>query len=392
MGPFKKRKKSDSDAPENAFDLFRARKFHHIILWFSLAAFIILVVWAYFSVIDEVTNAEGRVVPSTQVQVIQNLEGGIIEKIFVKEGEVVDKDQIILQLDDTRFIASFREGMTKESLLEIQVARLMSEAKDKPFEVREKLRIDMPDFVDSEEMLYESREKEERQIGRALALVKKEFEMTKPLVSEGAASEVEVLRLERQINELTNQLSSLQSRVLNELTEARADLKTTQAANMALLDRLERTTIRSPVKGIVKQIKVNTTGGVVQPGMEIMQIVPLEDKLLIEAQVRPSNIGFIYPGQDVIVKILTYDFAIYGGLEGKVEQISADTIQNDKGEHFYIIRVRTDKNYLVDKQGKKLFIIPGMTAQVNILTGKKSVLDYILKPILKAKSNALRER
>lgn len=371
-------------------DNFPSRKSHWI-LWSFFSFTTVFLIWAHFAVLDEVTVATGKVIPSSQVQVIQNLEGGIIKEMAVSEGQMVNENQVVAYLDNTRFQSSYQEGSTRGIALKIKMARLSAEAYRKPLLIPKEFSTVLPTLAENEQALYDSHIKEIKKVETSLGLISKELQMTKPLVAFGAASEVEVLRLERQINELQNQLDAFRSKTLDELNRVSADAAALDNANLALLDRLTRTTIRSPVRGIVKQIKITTVGGIAQPGSEIMQIVPVEDTLLVEAQVRPSDIGFIHIGQLAAVKISAYDYSIYGGLRGAVEQISADTITNDKGESFYIIRVRTLKNYLGTKE-KPLYIIAGMTSTVDILTGKKSVLDYLLKPILKAKDAALRER
>lgn len=363
----------------------------HWILWTVFAFMIIFLVWAKLAIIDEVTVANGKVIPSTQVQIIQNLEGGIIKKILVAEGQIVQKDQEVIHIDNTRFGATYQEGQTRALAFELKIARLKAEVYSKPFEISDLIKQALGNLVQHEQELYHSHLREIQKIQRSLELASRELQMTKPLVKSGAASEVEILRLERQVNELQNQVNVFRSRSLDDLNRTEADFAALQKANLALLDRLNRTTILSPVKGIVKQIKITTQGGIAQPGMEIMQIVPIEDSLVVEAQVPPSDIGFIYQGQKATVKITAYDYSIYGDLEGTVEQISADTITNDKGESFYLIRVRTAKNYLGTTE-KPLYIIPGMVASIDVLTGRKSILSYLLKPILKAKEGALRER
>jgi adhesin transport system membrane fusion protein len=367
------------------------RYFTHIILWTSVLFILIAFLWANYAVLDEVTTGQGKVIPSSQIQVIQNLEGGIIRKIFVREGEIVKKDQVLMQIDDTRFSASYKESLKKIDDLAIEVARLSAEINNKPFTLDEELKKANPILYEAELALYNSRIEELNQFKFSLKLAEKELNLTKPLVAKGAVSEVEVLRLERTVNELRGKITNFKSKALEQMNKASGELRALQEAHLAQKDRLTRTTIRSPVRGIIKQVKITTLGGVVQPGMDILEIVPLDDTLLIEAKVRPSDIGFIHPGQKAMVKLTAYDFSIYGGLEGKVEQISADTITDEDDESFYLIRVRTNKNFLGTKQ-KPLYIIPGMQASVDILTGRKSVLDYLLKPILKAKQRALRER
>lgn len=368
-----------------------SRMFTHVILW-SVALFVIVfILWAKNAILDEVTTGQGKVIPSSQIQVIQNLEGGIIRKMLVREGQIVEKNQVLMLIDDTRFSASYKGTMKKIADYEIEISRLQAEIDGIPFKPTPELLKSNPGLIAAESALYESRKLELNQLQQGLEFAQKELRLTKPLVSKGAVSPVEVLRLERTVNELASKILSFKSQTLEQLNKAKGELAALKESSLADKDRLTRTTVRSPVKGIVKQIKVNTIGGVVQPGMDILEIVPLNDTLLIEAKIRPSDIGFIHPGQKAMVKLTAYDFSIYGGLEGKVEQISADTITNDKDEAFYLIRVRTEKNYLGTEK-KPLFIIPGMLSTVDILTGRKSVLDYLLKPILKAKQTALRER
>lgn len=372
----------------------KSRLFTHIILWSALLFITCAVLWSYFAMLDEVTAGEGKVIPSSQVQIIQNLEGGIVNKLFVHEGEIVQVDQILMQIDNTRFMATFNEAQKKIASLQIQVMRITAEMNGKPFIIPAAVIKGNPTLAEAEKALFDSRMEELNQLQITLDLAQKELDMSKPLVSKGAISEVEIIRLQRSVNEIKGKISQFKSQGLEQLNKAKGELSALEEAHMADKDRLTRTTVRSPVKGIVKRIKVNTIGGVIQPGMDIIEIVPLDDTLLIEAKVKPADIGFIKIGQNATVKLSAYDYSIYGGLPGKVEQISADTITDDKKqkeETYYIIRVRTDRNYL-GSQEKPLYIIPGMMATVDILTGHKSVLDYLLKPILKAKQSAMRER
>ncbi|HAT1866435.1 TPA: HlyD family type I secretion periplasmic adaptor subunit [Legionella pneumophila] len=369
--------------------------FTHIILWASLLFFIAAIVWANYAILDEVTTGQGKVIPSSEVQVIQNLEGGIIQNIFVKEGQIVKKDQILMQIDNTRFMSSYAEAEKKIDALEIEIIRLNAEISNTKPVFPEKLTKTYPHLVQDQLSLYESRMRELNQLEKSLELAQKELNLTRPLLKGGSVSEVEVIRLERTVSEIKGSIEKFKSEELDRLNKARTELFALIEANKADKDRLTRTTVRSPVYGIVKQIKTKTIGGVVQPGNDLLEIVPLDDTLLIEAKIRPSDIGFIHPGQKAMVKITAYDFSIYGGLEGIVEHISADTIideQTDKKEEsYYIVKVRTEKNYLGTEKNP-LPIIPGMQATVDILTGQKSVLQYLLKPIIKAKQSALRER
>jgi adhesin transport system membrane fusion protein len=254
------------------------------------------------------------------------------------------------------------------------------------------------------------------QLRRSYELSNQELQMSAPLVSVGVISEVELLRLKRSVNDLQGEMEAarlaiprirstltevrekiedvklrFKSERASQLSEVRAELARTKETITSLQDRVTRTQVRSPVKGMIKQLKINTVGGIIQPGMDLVEIVPVDDNLLIEAHIRPADIAFLRPGQDAMIKLTAYDFSIYGGLPAKLERISADTITNDQDESFYLIYLRTDKNYIDSSKGQ-LEIIPGMTTTVDILTGKKTVLDYLLKPILKAKNEALRER
>jgi adhesin transport system membrane fusion protein len=409
-------------------------------LAFIAAAFI----WAFFAELDEVTVGDGKVIPSSQVQIIQNMEGGIIAGIPVKVGDIVNKGDIVMQLDETRFSSSLGETKAKYEALVVKAARLSAEAYGKTFQIPAGLAKANPKLVADETELYQSRQHELEttvsvlqqqasqraqelqekkakleQLQESFSLIDRELEMSKPLVLQGAVSEVEILRLERQLSDIrgemdaarlslprleqaTNEartkvvgaLAKFRSDAANDLNLANAELAGTTATSVAAEDRLARTAVRSPMTGIIKQIKANTVGGVIQPGMEVMEIVPLEDTLLLETKVRPSDVAFIHPGQDAMVKLSAYDFSIYGGLEASVENISADTItedKNGKSESYYLVQVRTKSSSLVSR-GKKLPIIPGMLATVHIRTGHKTVLNYLLKPVMKAKYEAMRER
>jgi len=412
-----------------------------VIIWAILAFIIIAVIWASFATLDEVTRGSGKVIPSGQVQVIQNLEGGIVLSLAIKEGQVVNKGDVLLQIDNTRFLSSLRENTQNYLSIKAKNARLKAEAEGKPFEVPADVLAEQPELVNQERILYESRQKElettrqilKQQIAqrrqdiagfdsrlaqnkRGFALLNKELVMTRPLVKQGVMSEVELLRLERQANEIQGDISNTEISILREkakleeaiqkleeaeinfrnlarveLSETDSELRRLAETSMALEDRVKRTEVTSPVRGTVKQLLVNTIGGVVQPGMDLVEIVPLEENLLIEAKIRPADIAFLRPGLKTIVKITAYDFSIYGGLEAKVEQISADTITDEEGDSYYMVRVRTDESVLVTPRGS-LPIIPGMLTEVDILTGKKTVLEYLLKPILRANERAMRER
>lgn len=426
----------------NAASLYGASIQSHIILWMALSFMVIAITWASFAELDEVTRGSGKTIPSSHIQIIQNLEGGILAEILVKEGQIVEKNQPLMQLDAVRFSSSLNENKLKYYELLATTARLSAEVENTPLIIPEVVLQVAPEIADNANQLFDSRRNElnastkildeqviqreqelielrakAKQISRSYQLLKEEVEMSAPLVDEGAMSRVELLRIQREANDLKGQLTAatlsipriqssldearnklsetkirFQTKALEELNQAKAELDRTGESTLALEDRVTRTRVLSPVKGIIKQLKITTVGGVIQPGMDLVEIVPLEDQLLIEAEVRPADIAFLHPGQKAMVKLTAYDFSIYGGLEAQLEHISADTITNEEdGKSYYVIRLRTDKNHL-EKNGAQLNIIAGMTADVDILTGKKTVLDYILKPILKAKERALKER
>ena len=354
--------------------------------------------WADRAVLDVVTRGQGEVISSSREQVIQSLDGGILAELLVREGDVVDKGQILLRIDDTRFAAALREGQTRAVALRAAIARLRAEATGGEPEFP----TDLPaDVVSREKALFESRlhalEQGIAGVRRSLALAQRELTLTEPLVKEGVVSEVEVLRLRRDVNELTatmaDRLASFRATARSDLADKETELAGIKEVLASRSDQLQRTVVRSPMRGTVKKIFLTTVGGVIRPGGEIMQIVPLEDQLLVEARIRPSDVAFLRPGLPATVKITAYDFSIYGGLKGTLESISPDTIadERNRGESFYRIRVRTETNYLYGR-GQQLPIIPGMTATVEILTGHKTVLEYLLKPVLKTQQNALRER
>lgn len=412
------------------------------ILFFTIVAFfVVMLVWADHAVLDEVTTGKGKVIPSSQLQVVQNLEGGIVKEILVTEGQIVKKGQVLLRIDDTGFASSVGENQAKQDALMAAIARLTAETLDKPLKFDPDLAKRAPEQVSAEQDLYRLREHElETQLGvmeqqvvqrrqevaelksrlgqgkRSYELAAEELRLTRPLIQEGAISKVEVLRLEREVNDLKGDLDSTKlalpraqaalgeaRRKINErkaafkadaqkeLNERKASLAVVKEAMSAAEDRVSRTDVRSPVRGTVKQLKVATIGGVVRPGMDLVEIVPLDDTLVVEAQIRPTDIAFLRPGQQTMIKITAYDYSIYGGLKGRLKKISADTITNDQGQSYYRIQVEADQSFL-GTDNKPLPIIPGMTASVDIMTGHKSVLDYLLKPIIKVRDRALRER
>lgn len=399
----------------------------------------LFVIWAAIAQLDEVTRGEGKVIPSRQVQVLQSIDGGLVSEILVREGEVVQANQLLVKIDETRFVSSVKENKIQYLGLLAKASRLRAISEGKSFVPPPEVVKEAPEIVLQERQLYESKRDEasaavsiarqqlaqrqqelnestarRAQAAQGLELTSKELSVTRPLINSGAVSEVEVLRLERDVSRYrgerdmaTAQITRIQAAIneaqrkieeveLNfrndagkELSETVAKLNALAEGSVALSDRVKQSSIRSPVKGTVKRLLVNTVGGVVQPGKDMIEIVPLEDALLLEARVQPRDIAFLRPGQPAMVRFTAYDFSVYGGLDGTLEHIGADTVTDEKGNAFYIVRVRTNKPGFGTAN---LPIIPGMVAEVDILTGKKSVLAYLMKPVLRAKNVALTER
>jgi membrane fusion protein, adhesin transport system len=413
----------------------------HGILWLTLLFVVVALVWANFARVDEVAHAQGRVIPSSQLQVIQNLEGGILAGVLVREGDTVTQGQSLMRMDDTRFASSYNEGLLSYYALTTLISRLTAEISNEPFIPPLGIPADHHELIDREASLYEARQREltssidilnqqltqqhqalaelraqEQNLSRNAELAREELRITQPLVDTGAVSQVEMLRVQRAVNDALGGLEVVRlaipkaEAVITEarqkmaerrqqftreaqsaLNDAQTQLSRLSLTNVALEDRVRRTDIQSPVNGTVKQILVNTIGAVIQPGMDLVEIVPSNDTLLIEAKIKPADIAFIHPGQTATVKLTAYDFAIYGGLPAKLEVISADTIVDERGEHFFKIQVRTSKNYLGPDSGP-FPIIPGMIATVDILTGEKTIMNYLLKPLKRATAAALSER
>ena len=408
-----------------------------LLRWAALAV-VALVVWAAYARIDEVTKGQGRVIPSSQLQVVQAVDGGVVEELLVGEGQTVEAGQVLVRIDPTRFVSSLRENRAELLALQARAARLTALSDGRPFEPGQALRDEIPEIVAQERAHYQSslagleaqlgiarqqltqRNEELREAtgarasaARSLELTDRELAVTKPLASAGAVSEVELLRLERDVNRFRGerdqadaQISrlraaireanqkiqdvelSFRNQVRKELSEVSAKLGTLSEGSLALEDRVKHAEVRAPVRGTVKRLLVNTVGGVVQPGAEVVEVVPLDDALVLETKISPRDIAFLRPGQPATVKFTAYDFAIYGGLDAELDQIAADSVIDEEGNAFFVVKVRTLKNSL----GEGLPIIPGMVAEVDILTGKKSILDYLLKPVLRAKANAMTER
>jgi len=411
------------------------------LVWIILLVVIWLITWANYAELDKIVRGEGKVVPSTKIQVIQNLEGGIVKEIFISTGSHVTKGQILMKLDNTQFSSSFDESEIKEAQLTARAQRLKAEAFNKafkPHKIAKDPRIQA--LYDREQRLYKARTRQHKtndniiveqieqkklelreaknqlkQLQRTLELLQQEIALTQPLVNQGIASHVDLLKLQREENEAYSKLKSVEysipklqsvitefrskrieakEKFMNEaheeLNQVLAEISQLKKSNTALADRVTRTEIKSPVNGTIKQIFVNTIGGVVQPGSDIIEIVPENDALVLETKILPADIGFIYNGLVAKVKFTAYDFSIYGGLDGVVSQISADTITDEEGNSFYIARIQTNETHL-GSLNNPLYLLPGMTASVDIIVGKHTLLDYLLKPIIKAKDLALRE-
>jgi adhesin transport system membrane fusion protein len=424
----------DADWARLQQDPLRARGLLRIVA----GALIVMVVWAAFAPIDEITRGDARVVPTTQVQIIQSVDGGVVEALLVKEGQIVEAGQMLLRVDPTRFVSNMLESRASQTALQAKALRLEALTRGTPFNPPAELMKEAPEVVAQEMRLYESRRAEisaqtsiyqnqlvqrqqelnevrarREQAERSLELMTRELNATRPMVATGAVSEVEVLRLEREVARLRGdreqagaQISRVQSAILEasskinevqltgrntmsaELSETMSKLASMTQGGRALEDKVKHADIKSPVRGTVKRLLVNTVGAVVQPGKEVVEVVPLDDTLILEVQIAPKDIGFLRAEQEAMVKFSAYDFSIYGGLAAQVFLIGADSVLDEKGNAFYHVRVRTKKTNL----GPNLPVIPGMVAQVDIMTGKKTVLSYLLKPVLRAKANALTER
>ncbi len=427
--------------PEPApFDEKRAEASSIYLVWFSGIAVLLLLIWAGFANIDQMARGQGQVVPSQKVQLMQNLEGGIVQEIPVREGQIVEKDAIILRIDNESAGSQYREALIRSLELSASIARLealisgdapayspevLKDAKlvQRQNDLLEAARKKNETEVQVLALQSETREREadelrekKKQTEASIKIVQRQRELALPALRAKAYSEVQFLDIEARLQGLKTELAGFEHsipRLLAAAKEAkerhnlhkaelenayRKELNELQTQYLSLSellsagdDRVKRTEMRSPVRGIIKAIYATTVGGVVAPGATVMEIVPLDDSLIIEAKFSPADIAFIYPGQKATVRITAYDFSIYGGMEAEVQTISADTLENQKGETFYKVKVRTKSAHL-SHGGENLPIIAGMLTEVDVLTGKKTVLDYLLKPLFKAQQRALRER
>jgi adhesin transport system membrane fusion protein len=388
----------------------------------AFLVFVVFIVWAALAQVDEITKGEGKVIPSRQLQVVQSLDGGIISEILVKEGQAVRAGEVLLKIDPTRYISGFRENRTTYLALLAKAARLQALTRlaeqelalyrNRKAELDNQIGIARVQVQQRSQELMEARARHDA-AAQGLELTSHELRLTKPLAESGAVSDVDLIRLQRDVsrfsgekNQAAAQISRLQAAVaeayskignveLEFKNQARTEMAETQAkinglteSSIALSDKVKQADIKSPMAGTIKRLLFNTVGGVVPAGKDIVEIVPVEDKLLLEARVQTKDIAFLRPHQPVKVKFTAYDFAIYGSLDGVLEHIGADSVVDEKGNAYYLVRVRTHKSSL----GDNLPVIPGMVAEVDILTGKKSILGYLLKPVLRAKQYALTER
>jgi membrane fusion protein, adhesin transport system len=430
-----------------------------VMLWVMVSFFLIATIWSSFAEIDKVTVGQGKVIPSSQIQIVQNLEGGLVKEILVREGERVEKGQQLLLIDDTRFLSDYREREQELSNLTATVVELAATLasvevtntfddrnwqdsviiNDTPLIFPEKMATKQPLLIARQQAQYRQdldslrnqistldqqvkqkqqdlleTESSAKNLRQSYSFAQKELNITKPLAEEGVVPQIELLKLQRQVNDLYRELrtselkmpltkSAIREAMLkridaaqqfrseqqDKLNQAQDKLSSFTQSAVGLEDRVNRTVVMSPVSGTIKTLNVNTVGGVIQPGMDIVEIVPSEDSLLVEVKIPPKDIAFLRPDLPAVVKFSAYDFTKYGGLDGTLEHISADTTQDDKGESYYIVRVRTYATTL--NNNEELPIIPGMTASVDIITGKRTVMEYLLKPILGAQKNALKE-
>lgn len=408
------------------------------LLYIVAIVFVSLLIWANWAELDEITRGDGRIIPSQQLQVIQSLDGGIVQAILVREGQTVERGDPLVRIDATRSTANFRENRAQAAALSAEIERLQALIEQRQPEFDPQIRLEHPIIFTQELALFQSARQElneqleiarsqraqrreelrESQMARTqqeevLSATRRELSFTRPLLRSGAVSEVDVIRLERDlanaqgefnrtevtirrlnlaIQEAELRIKEIESAAITrwrtQLADSTGRLATLTEAEAGLEDRVRQTELRSPVRGTVQRLYINTVGGVVTPGREVMEIVPLDDKLIIEARIAPRDIANIRPGLNARLKFTAYDFMIYGAFDAEVTHISADTITNEQDETYYLVRLQTDDAIIP----AHMILIPGMTVQVDILTGKKTVLDYLLKPVLRATSNALTER
>ncbi len=412
-----------------------------ILVWFWIVIIASLITWASFSEIDEIVRGQGKVIPSTENHMIQNLEGGIVKEILVSEGDIIKKGDILIKIGNEKSQSTYETNYLKSLELKARIIRLNAEAKGLPFNVGSSLDKDYLSYIELEKKLYninkdslqskinilEEQLKQKKNslkeakisiefLENELKLIDEEVTMSEPLVAKGVRSKVDFLKLQRDKNNTEKELSftknsipRLESSILEarnkiidlkrefnstaqeELNKTTAELERVVSNMSGLKDEVDRRNVYSTTNGVVQRVFVNTIGGVIKPGADLVEIVPTEDSLIVETRIKPADIAFLFIGQDAKVKFTAYDFAIYGSLDGKVIKISADTEMDKKENSFYKVLIKTNNNHL-EKEGHQLPIMTGMVASVDILTGKKTIMDYILKPILRAKHYTFTER
>lgn len=418
----------------------RPKTLHWVLMAF-LVTITLFLIWASIAKIDEIARGSGKVVPNGQNQVVQNLEGGIVSEILIKEGDFVEKDQILIKISNEKSNSTAASNELKSFYLQAQIKRLESVLKKEPFIFEASENKDLQDFLKNENELYLTNKKQleskimilKEQIRQkenelkdarqtinhmkfSVDAISKEVEMTKPMVERGIRSQVDFLKLQREQSDARQKLQSVvlsiskidseileinkkidetyqinDSETRQKLNEIITSLRDLEANSIASTDQVFRTIVKAPSNGIVQKLHINTIGGSVKPAQDLIEIVPTDYKLIVEVKLLPKDIAFIYHGQKAIVKFSAYDFSIYGGLDGHVINISPDTITEKDDKTYYLVRIETKKNFIGDKE-KSMKIIPGMVADVDIITGKKTILDYILKPILKTKQYTFTER
>ncbi|PRB82895.1 HlyD family type I secretion periplasmic adaptor subunit [Pseudomonas sp. MYb185] len=426
----------DAEQAIEAQQVFRARGLLYVIALIC----VLLLVWAALAKVDEVTRGEGKVIPSQQLQIVQSMDGGVVQEVLVSEGEQVARGDVLVRIDPTRFVANFQEGSVRAFALRAKVARLRALINDQPYgaimddsltpaqqqvlvqeenyyyasigELEQRLSVAREQHAQRRQELSEAQARL-RAAEQAYRMSSQELNVTRPLLASGAVSEIDILRLERDqaaadgerrsaaarsrqaeagIQEAEARQAEVELSMRNqwraELSQASAELNSLSQNVDGLADRVKHAEIRSPVSGTVQRLLYNTIGGVVQPGSTVIEIVPADDRLLVEAKIAPKDIAFLRPGLPATIKLHAYDFSIYGGVSATLQHISADTITDERDNTYYLVRAMTTDSEFIER----LSVIPGMTAQLDIMTGKKSILSYLLKPLLRAKANALSER
>jgi len=379
-----------------------------LIAWGCVGLLATALVWAAFCNIEEVTTGSAKIVPSSREQVLQSLEGGILQEMLVHEGDTVEKGQIVARIDPTRAQASFRESANRMRALEAQAARLRAEASGTELVFPENVE-ENPELIQREREAWRHRKQalDDSIAGyvKTRQLIGKELQMARQLAAKSLLSNTEVLKLERQLNDaelqITDRKNRYRSEATDELSKVEVELSGLEETALGRQDTLQRTELRSPVRGVVNSISINTLGGVIQPGAEIMEVTPLDERLLVETKIKPSDVAFLAPGQEAVVKISAYDYSLYGGLKGTVENISPGALKDESArapkkyapseETYYRVMVRTESNTLTREGSRELRVIPGMTATVDIRTGEKSLLQYLLRPLLRVQE-AFREK